>query len=86
MSNIIQLLERMGQDASLQNQASLEQAITQAEISDELKHSLNKQETDKLAQQLKARTDIVCIIAKPDEDEPDEQPEPSEEIRLLVNS
>ena len=86
MSNIIQLLEKMGSNASLQNQQQLIDVIDQADIDVELKQALIEKNTNKLIMQIDSLPEIKCLaIAKPD-DAPDEQPEPEQtpEKSLLV--
>lgn len=88
MSNIIQLLEKMGAEASLQPAQSAELAIAQSELSDELKDTLRNRDTLSLEHQLDICPDIVCLVAGP-EDEPqpeDDEPKPAEpQIRAVVN-
>ncbi|MBL4910122.1 MAG: hypothetical protein JKX78_08965 [Alteromonadaceae bacterium] len=88
MSNIIQLLEKMGSDASLQNQQQLNNTINQADINVELKQALMAKDTDKLNRHIENYPETVCIlIVKPD-DAPDEQPEPEqtpEESKLIAH-
>jgi hypothetical protein len=76
MSNIIQLLEKMSSDASLQNQQQFNNTIDQANINEELKQALINKDINQLTQQIKSYPELKCFaIAKPD-DAPDEQPEP----------
>ncbi|MCG9697714.1 hypothetical protein [Shewanella sp. Isolate11] len=75
MSNIIQLLERMGQDAELQTQANLEQAITEAKLSETLKASLLNRDDISLKRELDICPDVVAFLL-PAEDEQDPKDEP----------
>lgn len=56
MSNIIQLLEKLGQDANLQTPEAFEQAIATSNLSDELKAALVQQSPQN-----------ILILAAPDE-------------------
>ncbi|MBR9728528.1 hypothetical protein ACFOD0_03710 [Shewanella intestini] len=72
MSNIIQLLARMGQDSQLQNQAELTTAVNQAQITTELKAALLQQDVHALEKQLDICPDVVCIMVPAEDDKPDE--------------
>ncbi|QBF82076.1 hypothetical protein EXU30_04675 [Shewanella maritima] len=72
MSNIIQLLERMGQDAQLQDAQQLAQEIAQAEISAEQKQALVNQDAQALHKELDVCPDVVCLMVPDKPDEPDE--------------
>ena len=89
MSNIIQLLERMGQDASLQNSASMEQVIEQSELSAELKGVLLNKDTVTLERQLDVCPDVVCIMIPAEDENPDEsseeEPDNDNKIAAVVN-
>ncbi|WP_076414597.1 hypothetical protein [Shewanella sp. UCD-KL12] len=77
MSNIIQLLERMGQDSELQTEQSFEQAIQESALTSELKQSLLNRDEINLKRELDVCPDVVCIML-PAEDEEKEK-EDSEE-------
>ncbi len=77
MSNIIQLLERMGQDSELQTEQSFEQAIQDSALTNELKQSLHNRDDINLKRQLDVCPDVVCILL-PSEDE-DEDEDKSDE-------
>ncbi|MPY23393.1 hypothetical protein [Shewanella sp. YLB-07] len=70
-SNIIQLLARMGQDASLQTPAEFEQVIRESELSNELKQSLINKYAISLEKQLDVCPDVVCIMVAHDEEDED---------------
>ena len=70
-SNIIQLLERMGQDANLQTPAEFEQIISESELSNELKQSLINKDAISLEKQLDVCPDVVCIMVAHEEDDED---------------
>lgn len=92
MSNIIKLLERIGQDANLQNNDALEQAIKQAKITTELQTTLLQKDTLALERQLDTCPDIIAFLAPAKDDEPSEEESPDDgsdsnaEIRKAVNN
>ncbi|WP_028766355.1 hypothetical protein [Shewanella fidelis] len=71
MSNIIQLLERMGQDASLQTETNFEQAIAESALTESLKQALINKDDISLKRELDVCPDVVCILI-PAEDEDEE--------------
>lgn len=75
MSNIIHLLERMGQDAQLQNQSQLEAEISQAQVSTSLKQALLSQDATALHNELDVCPDIVCLMVPAKDDKPKEEKE-----------
>ncbi|AQS39580.1 hypothetical protein Sps_04495 [Shewanella psychrophila] len=87
MSNIIQLLERMGQDSELQTEQSFEQAIQDSALTNELKQSLLNRDNISLKRQLDVCPDVVCILLpSEDEDKSDEKDETEDkqnDIRTL---
>ncbi|WP_076414593.1 hypothetical protein [Shewanella sp. UCD-KL12] len=70
-SNIIQLLERMGQDASLQATAEFEQIVNESTLDNELKQSLINKDIISLEKQLDVCPDIYCVFVAHEEDEDD---------------
>jgi len=87
MSNIIQLLERMGQEANLQDKDKLEQAIETAELEHSLKKSLLNKDKSTLERQLDICPDIVAFLFPAEDDQPqkEEEEQPKEEIRAVIN-
>lgn len=82
MSNVIELLERMGQDASLQTQQSFEKAILESELTSELKQSLINRDDISLKRELDICPDVVCILLPADDEEkPDESEEKKKEVQ-----
>ncbi|QDO85478.1 hypothetical protein FM037_22255 [Shewanella psychropiezotolerans] len=71
MSNIIQLLERMGQDSELQTEQSFEQAIQESALTHELKQSLLNRDDISLKRQLDVCPDVVCAMVAHEEDDED---------------
>jgi len=77
MSNIIQLLERMGQDARLQDKSLKLKTINDTEISSDHKKLLSEGDADGLAEALKINKEIICFLIPAKEDE--QESENSEE-------
>ncbi|WP_281558742.1 hypothetical protein [Thalassomonas sp. RHCl1] len=87
MSNIIQLLEKMGQEANLQDKDKLEQAIQTAELEHSLKESLLNKDKLTLERQLDICPDIVAFLFPAEDDQPQQEDdeEQKEEIRSVIN-
>ncbi|WDE13854.1 hypothetical protein [Thalassomonas haliotis] len=90
MSNIIQLLEKIGQEATLQNSNALAQAIKEAELPAELENTLLKQDSVALERQLDICPDIIAFLAPAKDDEPSDEETPedtgnSTDIKQAVN-
>ncbi|MDO6639077.1 hypothetical protein BCU94_18325 [Shewanella sp. 10N.286.52.C2] len=79
MSNIIQLLERMGQDADLQNPLSLADAISTSNLTPELKQALSSNDITSLEKQLDICPDIVCMMLPAEGEKPAEDEKPADE-------
>ncbi len=73
-SNIIQLLERMGQDASLQSTAEFQQVVSESTLSKDLKQSLLNKDIISLEKQLDTCPDVYCAFLAPEDDESIENP------------
>ncbi|WP_299793399.1 hypothetical protein [uncultured Shewanella sp.] len=91
MSNVIELLERMGQDASLQSTEEQCIAIKSSGLEENIKEPLLKKDLIKLKKELDICPDVVCIFF-PAEDEPEkdspekESPKEDEsEIKSVAN-
>ncbi|MCL1146791.1 hypothetical protein L2747_12355 [Shewanella marinintestina] len=82
MSNIIQLLERMGQDASLQTETNFEQAIAESALTESLKQALTNKDDISLKRELDVCPDVVCIML-PAEDEEKEKEKNEEQDENL---
>ncbi|RTR29717.1 hypothetical protein [Shewanella atlantica] len=78
MSNVIELLERMGQDASLQTQQSFEKAILESELTSELKQSLINRDDISLKRELDVCPDVVCIFLPAEDEKPNEDSDEDE--------
>jgi hypothetical protein len=82
MSNVIDLLDRLGRDADLIS--GIEEAIegerVNASISTEMAEALSRGDTQYLIEALGARTNVACMVfpAKQDDDE-DEEKQPDED-------
>ncbi|WP_144206802.1 hypothetical protein [Shewanella donghaensis] len=80
MSNIIQLLERMGQDADLQNPQLLADAISTSSLTPELKQALLNNDTSSLEKQLDICPDVVGLMVLTEDDQPEDEGQPSEKV------
>lgn len=91
MTTVIQVLEKMGQDSSLQEKEAIVELLEQSALSNDLQSTIIEQDTEKLERQLNVRKDIVCMIDTPDDDEPSDapeeepQPEKKSETMLVIN-
>ena len=89
MSKIMQVLEQLGQDANLQTAESIESYVTSAELENELTEAIINKDVSSLERSLDICPDIVCIVAKPEDDEPSEddseEKEEKEEIKMVIN-
>lgn len=79
MSNVIDFLERIGQDASLHSctPQQLEQEMKRAGIDPVVVAALQSGNYRALEELLGANTHVCCLIRTPDEDE-EPEPEPDE--------
>lgn len=79
MSNVIQLLEKIGQDSALRSAATdvLNSETALADVRPEIADALKFGDQEKLVAILGARTNIVCAVfpAKQDEDEKEDERE-----------
>jgi len=78
MSNVIELLERMGKDASLQTQQSFEKAIQESELTSELKQTLINRDDISLKRELDICPDVVCIFLPAEDEKPNEDSDEDE--------
>jgi hypothetical protein len=77
MSNVIDFLERIGQDANLRNapDAALERALAEAQIDPAVREAILLRDQRRLESLLGATTNVCCVIYSPvreDEEETDE--------------
>ncbi|MCE9685485.1 hypothetical protein LZP73_04535 [Shewanella sp. AS16] len=87
MSNIIQLFERMGQDAGLQNHDAQLTAIQATELTAELKQALLANDAVSLERQLNINPDIFCAMVPAEDEQPTEEAPADEQdtIRMVAN-
>ena len=94
-SNVLQLLQRLGEDATLRHLADtqLEQVVNPLNFDPATQQAICQHDDIKLAQLLHANNKIVCMILpaeepKPDDEpakQPEDTPEPAEpEIKRVV--
>ncbi len=84
MSTVIKLLERLGQDSSLQLKENVEALLADANLDEELKTALLNKDVVSLERQLDVCPDIFCMMF-PAEDEPKEDEGEGEEEKQQKN-
>ena len=77
MSNVIDLLERLGKDAQLRHASDgeLEQAMIRAQIDPAVRAAILLRDQRRLEELLGADANVCCMIAVPAQEEPDEEEE-----------
>ncbi|NMH64952.1 hypothetical protein [Shewanella salipaludis] len=88
MSNIIQLFERMGQDAGLQSRDAQLTAIQATDLTAELKQALLANDAVSLERQLDIAPDIFCALFPAEDEQPTEEAPAEQEqdtIRMVAN-
>lgn len=75
MSNVVDLLERLGQSSRLQalTGEQLAQELAQAGIEPAVRAAIVQQRPRQLEQLIGASTNVCCLIHAPQDEEPDEQ-------------
>lgn len=84
MSNVIELIERMGSEVSLQNSANLKLALNEHNIDESLQKAILDGDVKALEKELNVRGTIFCGVAPAEDDEPEETEE-TEDNKLTVN-
>ncbi|MBW8189827.1 hypothetical protein K0504_02170 [Neiella marina] len=79
MSAVIELLEKMGADSSLNNAEAFDAAIAQSELSVELKNALVNKNVTALERQLDVCPDTVCMLIPAEDDDGSEESDAKEE-------
>ncbi len=76
MNNVLQLLQKLGEDASLRHIAThqLEKIINPLNLDAAVQQAIYQQDDIKLAQLLHAKNKIVCMIYPAEEPTPADQP------------
>lgn len=88
MNKVIQVLAQMASDSSLQNEPSVKDLLTTAEINIEQSEAIIAKDITSLERQLDICPDFFCafIPAEDDEQPKDEEEEKTEEtIKSIVN-
>lgn len=77
MSNVVDLLERMGRSARLQSLTSeqLARELAQAGVEPAVQAAIVQQRSRQLEELIGASKNVCCLVHAPQDDEPDEQPE-----------
>ena len=87
MSNVVDLLERMGQSSRLQSLSAdnLAQELAQAGIEPAVQAAIVQQDPRQLEELLGASHNVCCLVHAPQDDEPDE-PQPEDDKRSHLSS
>lgn len=80
MSNVIDFLESLGQDAKLRHASrdEMERALLNAQIEPELRAAILDSDQTRLEALLGAQANVCCMIHAPDDDEDEPEDEPGE--------
>jgi hypothetical protein len=75
VSNVVDLLEKIGQSSRLQalDQEQLAEALSQAGLAPAVQAAIVQQQPRRLEQLLGASTNVCCLIHAPQDDEPDQK-------------
>ena len=75
MSNVIDLLERLGQDAQLRHASDgeLEQVLIRAQVDPAVRDAILMRDQRQLEALLGANANVCCMIATPAQEEPEEE-------------
>ena len=81
MSNVIDLLERLGKDAQLRNatDGELEQVMIRAQIDPAIRDAILLRDQRRLEELLGADANVCCMIFVPAQEEPEEHSDEEEE-------
>ncbi len=81
MSNVIGFLEKMGQDAALRHAThnEMELALARTTIDPELQAAILNSDQARLEAVLGARTNVVCGLVTPDDDDDKKLPVPDDD-------
>ena len=70
MSKVMQVLEQMGSDATLQSEGAIQSLLVSAELDTEITEAIVNKDITSLERQLDVRLDMVCgVLPAEDEDE-----------------
>lgn len=89
MSNVVDLLEKIGQSSRLQalSGEQLAEELSQAGIEPAVQAAIVQQRPRQLEQLLGASTNVCCLIHAPQDEEPDgEQPDDEKSVALSAQS
>lgn len=84
MTEIIELLEQMGQNASLQNEDAIEKLMNASAVDSEIKDLIIKKDALALAQNLDVCPDIVCLLVPAEDEEEEKEGETEEQTEQSV--
>ena len=75
MSKVIQVLEQMANDASLQSEQAIAQLLATADVNAEQAEAIINKNITSLERQLDVCPDVVCIILPAEDDEEEDEDE-----------
>lgn len=84
MSNVVDLLERMGRSSRLQSLTGeqLAQELLQAGVEPAVQAAIVQQRPRQLEALIGANKNVCCLVHAPSDEEPEEQPEDGAERRV----
>lgn len=84
MSNVVDLLERMGRSSRLQSLSAeqLAQELARAGVDPAVQAAIVEQRPGQLEELIGASKNVCCMVHAPQDEEPEEQPEDGGERRV----
>ena len=67
MSNVIQVLAKMGSDANCQSEEAINELLVSEELNSETTQAIVNKDVSSIERQLNFRSNLVCIILAPDD-------------------
>lgn len=88
MSNVVDLLEKIGQSSRLQGLGGeqLAQVLSQAGLDPAVQAAIVQQRPRQLEQLLGANSNVCCLVHAPQDEEPEEQPDDDRNTVLSSHS
>jgi len=84
MSRIIQVLEEMASDSSLQNNEAIVALLTSTDINSDQSEAIIAKDVTSLGRQLDICPDIVCFVAPAEDDDSSQEQESADEKTSIV--
>jgi len=86
MSNVIQVLEKMGSDATLQNNDAIQTLLASTELETEMTQAIASEDVTSLAHQLDVCLYLVCGVFPAEDDDESEEKEDEDDSTEETNS